>query len=117
MNGNAHSIECWDEDKLVGGLYGVSFGGVFCGESMFSRVKDSSKIALSALVARLKCGGFELLDTQFLTDHLASMGAVEIPREEYHRRLDKASKTKGDFYSLPLSCSGADILQSITQTS
>ncbi len=117
MAGNAHSIECWEGDTLVGGLYGVSFGAVFCGESMFSRVKDTSKIALVALIARLKYGGFKLLDTQFLTDHLASMGAIEIPREEYHRRLDKASKAKGDFYSLPLDCSGDAILQSITQTS
>jgi len=117
LDGNAHSIECWQEGQLVGGLYGVCFGGVFCGESMFSREKDASKIALVALVARLKAGGFQLLDTQFVTEHLASMGAVEISREEYHRRLDQASILEADFYSLPLDCSPDAILQSITQTS
>jgi len=117
LQGNAHSIECWNGDVLVGGLYGVSFAGVFCGESMFSREKDASKIALTALVARLKHGGFKLLDTQFLTDHLASLGAVEIPREEYHRLLDKALAVTADFQLLPFDSSPSDILQSITQTS
>ncbi|OUR78064.1 leucyl/phenylalanyl-tRNA--protein transferase [Alphaproteobacteria bacterium 46_93_T64] len=117
QQGNAHSIECWQDEELVGGLYGVSFAGAFCGESMFSREKDASKIALTALIARLKIGGFQLLDTQFLTDHLATLGAIEIPREEYHRLLDKALAVNGDFYSLPFDCSASDILQSITQTS
>ncbi|MBL4666862.1 MAG: leucyl/phenylalanyl-tRNA--protein transferase [Sneathiella sp.] len=117
LQGNAHSIECWKDGILVGGLYGVSFAGVFCGESMFSREKDASKIALTALVARLKHGGFRILDTQFLTDHLATLGAIEIEREEYHRLLDKALSVDGDFHSLPLDCSATDILQSITQTS
>ncbi|WP_169569083.1 leucyl/phenylalanyl-tRNA--protein transferase [Sneathiella limimaris] len=117
QRGNAHSVEVWKEDKLVGGLYGVSFAGAFCGESMFSREADTSKIALTALVARLRAGNFKLLDTQFLTDHLASLGAIEISREEYHRRLNDALKVSANFYSLPLDCSSEAILQSITQTS
>ncbi len=117
QRGSAHSVEVWKDDTLVGGLYGVSFAGVFCGESMFSREKNTSKIALVALIARLLKGGYRLLDTQFLTDHLASLGAIEISREEYHRRLADALKIKADFYSLEPDCSGAEILQSITQTS
>lgn len=117
QQGNAHSIECWKEDKLVGGLYGVSFAGAFCGESMFSRDTNASKVALVYLVARLIHGGFKLLDTQFLTEHLATMGAAEISREEYHRRLDDALSVEGDFYSLPLDTPSSGILQSITQTS
>ncbi|MEH6524979.1 MAG: leucyl/phenylalanyl-tRNA--protein transferase [Sneathiella sp.] len=115
--GFAHSIECWHDGKLAGGLYGISLAGVFCGESMFTRVTDASKIALTYLVARLKHGGFTLLDAQFMTDHLAKFGAIEIDREDYHRRLDKALKVKSNFYSLSLDASGSDILQSITQTS
>lgn len=88
--GNAHSIECWYEDALVGGLYGVSLGAAFFGESMFSRMRDASKVALAHLVARLKHGGFELLDTQFITAHLASLGAEEIPQSEYLARLKRA---------------------------
>lgn len=117
MAGYAHSIECWQEDELVGGLYGVSFAGAFCGESMFSRASNASKIALVYLVARLKAGNFSLLDTQFITEHLLTMGAVEISREEYHRRLDKALTIEGDFHSLPLDMPASSILQSITQTS
>ena len=94
--GSAHSVECWrlDEDtkemRLVGGLYGIAIGGAFCGESMFSRERDASKVALAWLVARLKFGGFSLLDCQFITDHLASMGAIEIMQEEYLERLNAA---------------------------
>jgi leucyl/phenylalanyl-tRNA--protein transferase len=115
--GHAHSIECWEGDRLVGGLYGVSFASVFCGESMFTRKSDASKIALAYLVARLIRGGFTLLDTQFLTPHLARLGAIEITREDYHARLEKALEARGDFYSLPLDASGEEILQSITQIS
>ncbi|MBL4906284.1 MAG: leucyl/phenylalanyl-tRNA--protein transferase [Sneathiella sp.] len=115
--GHAHSIECWEGDELVGGLYGVSFAAVFCGESMFSRTTNASKIALVYLVARLREGNFKLLDTQFVTEHLSTMGAIEISREEYHRRLDEALGRKGDFHSLPLETSPSVILQSITQTS
>ncbi|HEX3537885.1 MAG TPA: leucyl/phenylalanyl-tRNA--protein transferase [Stellaceae bacterium] len=95
--GNAHSVECWLEDELVGGLYGVSLGGVFFGESMFSRVTDASKVALVGLVARLRAGGFRLLDTQFLTPHLARFGGIEISRARYHRLLAEALRQRADF--------------------
>ena len=88
--GAAHSVETWQEGRLVGGLYGVALGGAFFGESMFSRVTDASKVALVHLVARLRLCGFVLLDTQFLTSHLARFGAVEIPKAEYKRRLAEA---------------------------
>ena len=80
---HAHSVECWADGELVGGLYGVSLGGAFFGESMFSRARDASKVALAHLVARLRVGGYRLLDCQFLTDHLASLGAIEVPRAAY----------------------------------
>ena len=88
--GHAHSLECWHDGELVGGLYGVSLGGVFFGESMFSRRRDASKVALVHLVGRLIAGGYQLLDTQFMTEHLAQFGAQEIARSEYHRRLSAA---------------------------
>lgn len=88
--GHAHSVECWQDDKLVGGLYGVSLGRVFCGESMFSRADNASKVALAALVAAMRLGGFTLLDCQFMTDHLASLGAVEISQDDYVQMLSKA---------------------------
>jgi leucyl/phenylalanyl-tRNA--protein transferase len=88
--GHAHSIECWQDGALVGGLYGVQLGGAFFGESMFSRARDASKVALVHLVEGLIRGGFTLLDTQFLTAHLASFGAVEIPRDEYLLELQAA---------------------------
>jgi leucyl/phenylalanyl-tRNA---protein transferase len=88
--GHAHSIECWNGSNLVGGLYGVSLGGAFFGESMFSRERDASKVALVHLVARLTQGGFTLLDAQFLTEHLAQFGAVEIPRDDYLELLHDA---------------------------
>ena len=88
--GLAHSIECWHGEDLVGGLYGVGFDRVFCGESMFSRMTDASKVALAWLVATLRRAGAELLDCQFITDHLASMGAVEITQAQYLKRLAKA---------------------------
>ena len=88
--GYAHSIETWEKGELVGGLYGVRLGGAFFGESMFSRTRDASKVALAHLVARLKAGGFRLLDCQFQTDHLASLGAIEIPRADYVVLLDSA---------------------------
>lgn len=81
--GFAHSIECWDGDRLAGGLYGLALGRAFFGESMVSRARDASKVAIASLVARLRAGGFTLLDCQFMTDHLASLGAVEVPRETY----------------------------------
>jgi leucyl/phenylalanyl-tRNA--protein transferase len=88
--GHCHTIEVWQDDKLVGGLYGVHLGRAFFGESMFSRVRDASKIALVYLVARLKYGGFELLDTQFVTDHLAKFGVIEVSRTEFQRKLGGA---------------------------
>jgi leucyl/phenylalanyl-tRNA--protein transferase len=88
--GAAHSVECWRDGALAGGLYGVSLGAAFFGESMFSRVTDASKVALAHLVARLRLGGYRLLDTQFLTPHLARFGGIEIPRAAYRRRLAAA---------------------------
>lgn len=90
QRGWAHSVECWQDRRLVGGLYGLAIGGVFFGESMFSRATDASKVALVTLVARLRQVGFSLLDTQFVTPHLQRLGAIEIPRAEYLRRLDMA---------------------------
>ena len=87
--GYAHSVEAWQDDRLVGGLYGVEVGGLFCGESMFSRVSDASKAALAALVEHLKARGFELIDAQVPTAHLKSLGAVEISRGDFLRRLHR----------------------------
>jgi leucyl/phenylalanyl-tRNA--protein transferase len=97
-SGHAHCVECWREGALVGGLYGVRLGAVFFGESMFSRERDASKVALVHLVARLKRGGFVLLDAQFLTEHLTRFGAIEIPRAEYLRRLRAAIAAPAEFY-------------------
>jgi leucyl/phenylalanyl-tRNA--protein transferase len=88
--GFAHSIEVWDGETLVGGLYGLALGDAFFGESMVSRVTDASKVAIAALVARLRIGGFELLDCQFQTDHLASLGAIAVPRATYNVLLGAA---------------------------
>lgn len=115
--GYAHSVECWDGDELAGGLYGLAFESVFCGESMFTRVTDASKIALVYLVARLIRGGYTLLDAQFINPHLATFGAQEISRLEYLSRLKKGLQSEGNFYSLGAGVTGSDILQSITQTS
>lgn len=96
-NGFAHSLELWDGPDLLGGVYGVVLGGAFFGESMFSRRKDASKIALAWLVHRLNAGGFRLFDTQFLTPHLASLGAIEVPRAGYHKLLQEALDTSAAF--------------------
>src|SRR5579871_6996959 len=98
--GHAHSVEVWQNDDLVGGLYGVSLGRAFFGESMFHRVRDASKVALVHLVARLMTGGFELLDTQYVTEHLKSFGAIEVARPVYHKLLDSALVGEGDFSAL-----------------
>lgn len=95
--GHAHSVEVWQKDRLVGGLYGVSLGGAFFGESMFSRGRDASKVALSHLVVRLIKGGFTILDTQFVTKHLERFGAVEIPRAEYRSMLAQSLDVGADF--------------------
>ncbi len=115
--GFAHSVECWNGDRLTGGLYGISIRGAFFGESMFSRERDGSKVALVHLVARLKRGGYRLLDVQFVTAHLERFGAVEIPRADYHGLLADALDADGDFYSLPDPPDPAAVMQSITQTS
>lgn len=115
--GHAHSIETWHEGRLVGGLYGVKLGAAFFGESMFSRASDASKVALAWLVARLKVGGFRLLDCQFITDHLASLGAVEIGREAYVSLLDEAlgvaagaAAAPPDFFALDRLEAGSDTI-------
>lgn len=115
--GHAHSLEIWEEDELVGGVYGVTLGAAFFGESMFSRRTDASKIALAYLVDRLRQGGFTLFDTQFLTPHLASLGAVEVTRAEYHRQLEKALDGRGDFAGPALPATPQVVVQRITQTS
>lgn len=96
--GAAHSVECWQDGALVGGLYGVALGGAFFGESMFHRVRDASKVALVHLVRRLRAGGFTLLDVQFVTPHLARFGAVEISRDAYERRLGAALRVRARWH-------------------
>ncbi|MEM9838168.1 MAG: leucyl/phenylalanyl-tRNA--protein transferase [Pseudomonadota bacterium] len=115
--GHAHSVEAWQDGALVGGLYGVSIAGAFFGESMFSLANDASKVALCHLVARLKIGGYRLLDTQFLTPHLQRLGGAEMHHEDYDVLLSKALSVDGDFTALPDQTSGSSILQAITQTS
>ncbi len=116
VRGQAHSIETWRNGCLVGGLYGISLGGAFFGESMFSRVRDASKVALAHLIARLKIGGYELLDTQFSTEHLKSFGLTEIPRAEYRKLLGRALKARADFAALTAQ-GGSAVLQAINQAS
>jgi leucyl/phenylalanyl-tRNA---protein transferase len=98
--GNAHTVEVWDGTELVGGLYGLAIGGAFFGESMFHRRTDASKMAMAHLVDRLNAGGFVLLDTQFITDHLESLGGMEIPREDYEDRLADALTVSADWHAL-----------------
>lgn len=114
--GAAHSVESWRRGRLVGGLFGVSLKGAFFGESMFSVETDASKVALAHLVARLVLGGFRLLDAQFITDHLASLGAEEIPRSAYLERLAGALAVDGVF-GPPAVLSGVEVLQVISQAS
>ncbi|MBJ7577912.1 leucyl/phenylalanyl-tRNA--protein transferase [Devosia sp. MC532] len=97
--GIAHTVEVWDGEQLVGGLYGLAIGGAFFGESMFHRQTDASKAAMAHLVDRLRAGNFVLLDTQFLTPHLASLGGIEIPREDYEERLAKSLEHMGDWWA------------------
>ena len=121
--GHAHSIECWQNGELVGGLYGVSFERVFCGESMFSRTADASKVALAWLVAAMRQAGFALLDCQFMTDHLATMGAVAVPQSRYMDMLivadgyPAASLPEAVARFAASSSPGKSIAQSLTQTS
>ena len=112
--GYCHTTEVWEDDQLVGGLYGVALGGAFFGESMFSRARDASKIALVHLVARLIAGRFDLLDTQFVTDHLRQFGTVEVDRDAFHRKLEDAIHLDADFYSMPAETPPAHILEIIS---
>ena len=119
--GHAHSVECWQDEVLVGGLYGVTLGGAFFGESMFSRARDASKVALVHLVARLRKGGWGLLDAQFLTEHLSQFGAVETPQATYLRLLKPALRLTPDRSALSAPLTGAEAvayaLQPTTQAS
>ena len=120
--GHAHSVEAWQDDTLAGGLYGVSLGAAFFGESMFSTERDASKVALVHLVARLKAGGFSLLDTQFVTSHLTRFGAVEMPRVRYLSQLQDALAQAATFYpagfsDAALSASGEASVQASTEMS
>ncbi len=115
--GYCHTVEVWRHGNLVGGLYGIAIGGVFFGESMFHKERDASKMALAHLVDRMNVGGFQLLDTQFITNHLRSLGGIEISREQYHERLHNALEVKGDFYRLDGGGMSEDCLQSTSQIS
>jgi len=115
--GRAHSLEAWRNGRLVGGLYGVVTGAAFFGESMFTRETDASKVALVHLVARLRCGGFELLDTQFATTHLARFGVVEISRQRYQELLQRAIARRADFYCEVPDSAVEELMQSSTQIS
>ena len=99
--GHAHSVEVWENKELIGGLYGVSIGGAFFGESMFSRRTNASKVALVYLVERLNAAGYLLLDTQFITEHLKTLGAIEVSRNEYHALLKDALELKASFHLAP----------------
>lgn len=113
--GHAHSVEAWSDGELVGGLYGVRLAGAFFGESMFSRARDASKVALAHLVARLIAGGFVLLDAQFITEHLTQFGAVEISRRQYQLRLEQALTVHADFSALPPTITGAEALAILSE--
>ncbi len=115
--GYAHSVECWRGDSLAGGLYGVAIAGAFFGESMFTAETDASKVALVHLVARLDHAGYRLLDTQFLTDHLAQFGAVEVARREYRLLLQRALSVEAEFPPALPESEFERYVQSFTQTS
>jgi leucyl/phenylalanyl-tRNA--protein transferase len=108
--GYCHTVEAWADGRLVGGLYGVALNGAFFGESMFSFRRDASKVALVYLCARLARGGFSLLDTQFVTDHLKQFGAVEIGRQDFHQQLEKALAHKADFSAMPKDANPEEVL-------
>ncbi len=115
--GHAHSVECWRDGELVGGLYGVSLQGAFFGESMFSRATDASKVALMYLCARLIRGGYKLLDTQFTTPHLMRFGVEEVDRDAFHLLLDDAMAVSATFGDGTWKPQPPEVLQLITQTS
>ena len=109
--GACHTVEVWNGDELVGGLYGVALKSAFFGESMFSTERDASKVALVHLAARLIKGGFTLLDTQFVTDHLRQFGTIELDRSAFQRQLEKALEKNADFYALRPDASGAEVAE------
>jgi leucyl/phenylalanyl-tRNA--protein transferase len=113
--GHCHTVEVYDGEELVGGLYGVSLGAAFFGESMFHRARDASKIALVHLVARLRLGGFALLDTQFLTAHLKTFGAAEVPQERYGKLLAKAIRDEADMSVFGHTLTGAEAVRLATE--
>ena len=116
-NGRAHSVECWRDDELVGGLYGVSLGAAFCGESMFSRETNASKVAMAYLMALAKAGGFDFIDAQFFNDHLVQFGLIGIENGKYQDMLAHAINQRADILSAKDQLSVDFVLQSITQTS
>ena len=115
--GRAHTLEVWRDGRIIGGVYGITLGGAFFGESMFSRETDASKIALAWLVDHLKRTGFTLFDTQFITPHLTSLGAIEIPRKTYRARLAHALSQPGSIRKFALETDPQAVVQRITQTS
>jgi leucyl/phenylalanyl-tRNA--protein transferase len=115
--GYCHTVEAWQGDRLVGGLYGIHLGRAFFGESMFSYERDASKVALVHLIARLKHGGFNLLDTQFITDHLLRFGATEVSREKFQSLLEESLQGNAEFESLPADYPAESILQLVSQMS
>lgn len=117
FHGYAHSVECWKGNALVGGLYGVELGAAFCGESMFSRTTNASKVAMAHLIARLIVGGFKFIDAQFYNEHLTQFGLVGMDDEEYQLVLKDALRRKADFFAAPDQFSTSLVLQSITHTS
>ncbi len=117
FEGRAHSVECWSAGALVGGLYGVTLGAAFCGESMFSHAANASKIAFLYLIARLKIGGFHFVDAQFFNEHLVQFGQIAVSNAEYQNLLEKALQSSADFMAAPDQLSTTRVLQSITHTS
>jgi leucyl/phenylalanyl-tRNA---protein transferase len=115
--GLAHSVEAWQDGQFAGGLYGVSLGAVFFGESMVSFARDASKVALAHLVARLKVGHYRLLDAQFMTEHLSQFGGVTLSRTAYRKRLAAAVALESDFFLLEAYAGGSAVLQAISQAS
>ena len=117
FQGHAHSVECWRNGKLVGGLYGVVLGAAFCGESMFSRETNASKIAMLHLLARLKIGGFRFIDAQFFNEHLVQFGLIGVRDQDYQLILEDALDGEADFFAAPDQLETSCVVQSITQTS
>lgn len=115
--GHCHTVESWQEGRLVGGLYGIALRGAFFGESMFSTERDASKVALVHLVAKLIAGGFKILDIQFITEHLKTFGAVEVEREAYQQLLNSALAVSADFHRLAGGGTSEEVLQLVSHTS